>query len=171
MYTRNSAYLDDSLPIRICGCGQFCTDILVHRRFKRILSCLFMIGIYVLARVCATIITCRIVNVCYEVNYMHIKYIIIAILYIVPLRGECVLSLWCHNNNFVFFIHLNNLEVHATTNFSCFEYCCELFLFIVHYSWLLLPNAHSCGPARLVQTNKAVIVCIVRIQTGQQLIV
>ena len=84
---------DDSLPIRICGCGQFCTDILVHRRFKRILSCLFIIGIYVLARVCATIITCRIVNVCYEVNYMHIKYTIITILYIVPLRGECVLSL------------------------------------------------------------------------------
>ena len=38
----------------------------------------------------------------------------------VPLRGECVLSLWCHNNNFVFFIHLNNLEGHATTIFSCY---------------------------------------------------
>ena len=36
-----------------------------------------MIGIYVLARVCATIITCRIVNVCYEVNYMHIKLLVV----------------------------------------------------------------------------------------------
>ena len=36
---REVKIIDDPLPIHIRGYGQFCTDVLVHVRFKHIVSC------------------------------------------------------------------------------------------------------------------------------------
>ncbi len=44
MCTRTRHVVDDLYPPTYVGCGQFRTDILVHLRFKRILSCWFAVG-------------------------------------------------------------------------------------------------------------------------------